>query len=164
MIVFTTGTSEPFDRLVAVADDVAAACSEPVLVQGGRSACRPRHAAFVDFMPYDELLRSVSNARAVVAHAGVGSTLVALNQGRRPFVVPRLRRFGEAVDDHQLTFARRLQELGLVHLVENADDLPRLLAADRGDALGSVGTGALAFALRDHLREVIGAPRGGPER
>ena len=28
--------------------------------------------------------------------------LTALTLGRRPVVVPRLRRFGEAVDDHQL--------------------------------------------------------------
>ncbi len=44
---------------------------------------------------------------------------VALAEGTRPVVVPRLRRFREAVDDHQLHLARRLAEAGSVRLVEN---------------------------------------------
>ena len=55
--------------------------------------------------PFDELVEHVRRARVVVSHAGVGSVLTALANGKRPVVVPRLHRFGEAVDDHQLPFA-----------------------------------------------------------
>ena len=77
----------------------------------GRAACRTTwavvdsppstHAACRSFRSTTsaELVRE---ARIVVTHAGVGSILLALTNGKRPFVVPRLRAFGETVDDHQL--------------------------------------------------------------
>ncbi len=49
----------------------------------------------------------------VIAHAGVGSALTALEAGRLPILVPRLERFGEHVDDHQLQIADHLQNRGL---------------------------------------------------
>jgi len=161
MIVFTIGTSEPFDRLVSVADAVAEACDDEVLVQGGRSECRFTHARLVDFLPYEELLAVIAHARIVVTHAGVGSILLALGQKRSPIVVPRRKQFGEAVDDHQLIFGRRLHELGLVHLVEEPSDLPQVLASipELPSGRGDVG-GTLAQALRSHLAQRVG-PAGG---
>ena len=74
------------------------------------------------------MVESVTRARVVVTHAGVGSVLVALGAGKRPVVVPRRGRFGEAVDDHQVDFARRFEQAGLVTLVEDADGLEDALA------------------------------------
>jgi len=42
--------------------------------------------------------------------------------------VPRLQRFGEAVDDHQLEFGRRAASAGLVTLVEDTADLGQAIA------------------------------------
>ena len=49
--------------------------------------------------------------------------MTALRLGHAPIVVPRLHRFGEHVDDHQLDIARRLQERGLVRCVEPGDTI-----------------------------------------
>jgi UDP-N-acetylglucosamine transferase subunit ALG13 len=70
----------------------------------------------------------VRRARVVVCHAGVGTILTALANGRRPIVVPRLARHGEAVDDHQVALARRLADVGLVLLAEDPSLVPQLLA------------------------------------
>ena len=101
---------------------------EDLVVQHGASAVRPRHAECVDFLDYDEFVGPHRQARVVVTHAGVGSVMTALAHGRRPLVVPRRVDFGEAVDDHQLTFARRADELGLVTLVEDVSDLAAISA------------------------------------
>ena len=53
--------------------------------------------------------------------------MVSLAAGRRPIVVPRLKRFGEAVDDHQLALARRLDSLAMVTLVQTVDELAEAL-------------------------------------
>jgi UDP-N-acetylglucosamine transferase subunit ALG13 len=158
MIVFTIGTSEPFDRLVCVADAVADACGDEVLVQGGRSQCRLQSAELVDFLTYDELVTAISRARAVVTHAGAGSVLLVIRQGKRPIVVPRLRRHGEAVDDHQLVFARRLHDLGLVHLLEDPAELPSVLRSSSSAAFQRPRSGdaPLSRALRAHLAECLG--------
>jgi beta-1,4-N-acetylglucosaminyltransferase len=139
MIFVTVGTSEfPFDRLVR-AIDVEDLSGEELVVQHGPSLVRPVGASRVAFLPYDELAETIRLARMVVTHAGVGSVMTALGNGKRPIVVPRLRRFGEAVDDHQLHLGRRLHEADLVTLVENPDDVLETLpsaAATSGVELG----------------------------
>lgn len=158
MILFTIGTSEPFDRLVRVADDVAGAFDERTIVQAGRSNCTLRSAEFVDFMPYEDLRASIASARAVVTHAGVGSVLLSLAEGARPIVVPRLRQYGEAVDDHQLAFARRLDSLGLVHLVEDPSRLvATIIATDQRRRRPDRSPPPLALALRERLERLLGS-------
>ena len=140
MIFATAGTNEaPFDRLLEALD--ALPRTEPLVVQHGASAVRPRDAHCVDFLAFEELVEHVRAARVVVTHAGVGSVTVALANGKRPLVVPRLRRFGEAVDDHQVVFARRFADAGLVTLVEDPCDLEQAVANGAGDGAGSVAAG-----------------------
>ncbi len=128
MIFVTTGTCEPFDRLLHALDELVV--DEELIVQHGHSRVRPPRARCVDFLAYDELVEVVRNARVVVTHAGVGSVLTALANGKRPIVVPRLAVHGDAVDDHQLEFARRLAANGVITLLEEPGRLSELLAAN----------------------------------
>ena len=161
MIVFTIGTSEPFDRLVAVADAVADACGERVVVQAGRSNCRLERAEMVPFVPSEELRALVADAHLVVTHAGAGSVLLAVGEGKRPVVVPRLRRHGEAVDDHQVDFGRRMAEIGLAHFVDDPGRLPDILPLlPEGDERPEARTPSVATAIREYLLERLGPPSG----
>jgi UDP-N-acetylglucosamine transferase subunit ALG13 len=53
-------------------------------------------------------------ADVVVTHAGVGSVLCAREAGHVPVVVPRLHRYDEHVDDHQLELVAALGANGHV--------------------------------------------------
>jgi UDP-N-acetylglucosamine transferase subunit ALG13 len=155
-VVVTVGTNEaPFDRLVAA---VGSLVGEPVVVQHGASAVRPARARCFDYLPHDELDRLVGSARVVVCHAGIGSVALALAHGKRPVVVPRLRRFREAVDDHQLFFARKLEATGLVTVVEDVEQLSRVVAGHDHAATLEPGPD-LTAAIRSALDELIGKPR-----
>ncbi len=161
MILFTIGTTVPFDRLVSVADAVAESCDERVVVQGGRSQCELTRASLVPFVSSDELRALVAEARVVVMHAGAGSALLALGEAKRPVLVPRLQRFGEAVDDHQVDFGRRLETIGLAHFVEDPETLPAFLVSlPPDDDRPAARTPSVAKALREHLRERLGPPAG----
>jgi UDP-N-acetylglucosamine transferase subunit ALG13 len=156
MIFVTIGTNEtPFDRLLRAVDALPA--GEEVVAQCGSSALRPARAACVDFLPFDELVDHVRRARVVVTHAGAGTVLVALANGKRPIVVPRLERHGEAVDDHQVAFARRLDELGLVKLVEDEGALPETVrdAAEPRAVPHDRSAPDLAEDLRAYLHGVL---------
>jgi UDP-N-acetylglucosamine transferase subunit ALG13 len=112
-------------------------------------------------VPYDELLRLVNEARIIVTHAGAGSTLLALGQGKRPVLVPRRAEYGEAVDDHQVSFAERMADLGLAHVVNDPVNLAEFLRTMPGDdEHPSARTHSLAEALRVHLAELLGPPSG----
>jgi exopolysaccharide biosynthesis glucuronosyltransferase PssE len=137
VILVTVGTNEAtFDRLLRTVEGLAA--QEEVVVQHGPSAVRPRGATCREFMPFDELVATMRRARVVVTHAGVGSVMTALLAGKRPIVVPRLRRHGEAVDDHQLAWARRLEEGGLAVLVEEPALLGPAVEHHAGDVDASL--------------------------
>jgi len=138
-VLVTVGTSEaPFDRLLRAVDRLELA-GERVVVQHGVSAVRPARAQCVDFLPFNELDRLTQSARVVICHAGVGSIAQALAHGRRPIVIPRLHRFGEAVDDHQVLFAHRLQEAELATVVEDLAQLEEVLAGARATPVPQSG-------------------------
>ena len=68
--------------------------------------------------------RHIRDARVVVTHAGVGSAMVSLANGKRPVVVPRRKSFAEAVDDHQLQLGRRLARRASSHSSRSPPDSP----------------------------------------
>jgi len=76
------------------------------------------------------LTQAIGEADVVVAHAGVGTALAALEVGKCPVLVPRRLVHGEHVDDHQTQIATELGSRGLAVSAE-ADDLTlgHLLAA-----------------------------------
>jgi UDP-N-acetylglucosamine transferase subunit ALG13 len=73
-------------------------------------------------VPHGELLEAVAAADVIVCHAGTGAALTALEAGRCPVLVPRLRRHGEHVDDHQVQIAAELSGRGLA-VVAAPDEL-----------------------------------------
>lgn len=68
-----------------------------------------------------ELRTRMAAADVVVAHAGVGSALTALQQGARPILVPRRSGHAEHVDDHQVQIAGALAARDLALAVEAED-------------------------------------------
>ena len=159
MILVAVGASEfPFDRLLRAVDKLPT--REKLVVQHGVSEVRPAHAQCIPFMPQEALAQLVREARVVVTHAGVGSILLSLTNGKRPCVVPRLGRFGETVDDHQLDSARRFAQAGLVTLVENPDQLSDAIAfAEASLVAPSLGEAQLVGELRTYLQTIL--PRFG---
>lgn len=101
---------------------------------------------WIRFGAYAEMAALCEQARAVVSHAGVGSIMTALAAGKQPIVVPRLRRFDEHVDDHQLQIAKQFESQGLVRCLTDAAELPTLLAEPAVAARRPAGAGSALFA------------------
>ena len=111
MIYVTVGTHhQRFDRLICALGPLAE-LDELVVQHGPAPAPREAHVA-VSFVSPSAAAAYVERARAVVMHAGVGSFLVAWRAGHVPVLVPRLRRYGEHVDDHQAKLAQALKLAG----------------------------------------------------
>lgn len=158
MILVTVGTNEArFDRLLRAIGP--GPDREAVVVQHGPSPIRPPGAVCFDFLPYDTLLGHARAARLVVAHAGAGSILMAAHAGKRPIVMARLQRYGEAVDDHQLAFARRLDDAGLADLVLEGDQLWRRVVDQTSSRRAAVQAGGLGPDLRAYLLQQLGPGR-----
>ena len=76
-----------------------------VFAQIGPSRLRPRHIQHAEFVSPKECSERMTGADAVVAHAGIGTILTALELGKPLLVMPRRAEFGEHRNDHQLATA-----------------------------------------------------------
>lgn len=129
MIYATVGTMHlDFGRLIHALDEYAAMSDERVVIQTGLSKIVPQHADYFPFKPRAELLALQAEARVIVCHAGIGSVIDALQAARPLLVVPRLRRFGEHNNDHQLDLARAVEQRGWGKALSDMGDLPKALA------------------------------------
>jgi UDP-N-acetylglucosamine transferase subunit ALG13 len=154
MIFVSVGTHEaPFDRMLRAV--YALGLDEELVVQYGPSAIRDDRAEQVDYIPFDTVVENIRNARAVVMHAGVGSVMISLANGKRPIVMARRREFGEHVDDHQVELARRMQGAGLVTFVETVDELRAAVARDAEPAGRMQGMPWLGSGLQEYLSEQL---------
>lgn len=157
MIFISVGTHEaPFDRLLRAVDELQ--LDEQIIIQHGPSRVRSAGAVESEFLSFDEVVDYIRQARAVVMHAGVGSVMISLANGKRPIVMPRMHRYGEHVDDHQLELARRLEANGLVTVVEDAAALAESLARPTEPPGRMSGIPWLGTDLREYLAEQLGPP------
>lgn len=153
-MIFATVGSHPsfgFDRFLRALEALPA---DQLVVQYGPGAPPANALTAAPWMAFAEVVDHIERAEKVISHAGTGTILCARRAGHTPLVVPRLRRFGETVDDHQLDLARALAQTGGIVLVEEVDELAAGLdrAPVRGDARPP-GSAELVDAVR---RELVG--------
>jgi len=151
-VIFATVGSHPtygFDRFLRALEDIP---GESLVVQYGPGRPPANAEEAQAWMSFPEILDHMSRAEKVVSHAGTGTILCARRAGHLPVVVPRLSRFGETVDDHQLELGRALAATGRIVLVEDIEELAEVLAAapSRGEAQPA-GSSQLAEAVREAL-------------
>lgn len=113
MIFVTVGTHEqPFNRLIQKVDELKqdGIIQEEVIIQTGFSTYEPQYCQWSKLLPYQQMIKKVSDAHIVITHGGPASFIMPLQIGKIPIVVPRQKRFNEHVNDHQVEFARNVSE------------------------------------------------------
>lgn len=130
MIFVTVGTQLAFDRLIGAVDAWAQGRPESrVFAQVGPTSLEPRHIDYAPFVSPVECHERMLGATAIVAHAGMGTILTALELGKPVLVMPRSAALREHRNDHQLATARRFAELGRVSVAFDESELPARLDA-----------------------------------
>ena len=115
-----------FERLIRKMDEVASTINEEVVMQIGHTKYTPRNAEYFQFTTAEELKALCQEARVVVTH-GAMTIIDALEQGTPVSAVPRLEKYGEHINDHQLYFVQELERDGKVIAVYNVDKLEEAL-------------------------------------
>ena len=125
MIFLTVGTQFPFDRLVRAVDDALdkIAIGEEVFGQIGAGSYRPRNFTAVNELEKHVYDQHVRRASGLISHAGMGTITMALDHSKPLLVMPRLKKHGEVVNDHQVAIAGRFAESGHLLVAYGPDDL-----------------------------------------
>lgn len=102
MIFVTVGSQMAFDRLIRAVDGWAKKkCRRDVFAQVGLTSYRPESMAFTSNLTPVEYRSKVESASLIVAHAGMGSVLTAMEMKKPLLVMPRRGHLNETRNDHQ---------------------------------------------------------------
>ncbi|OJF67699.1 hypothetical protein BK026_02245 [Alteromonas sp. V450] len=130
MIFLTTGTQLPFDRLVYWMDHF---CKENPEVkcfgQIGNSNYVPNHFRWVENLDFFEFDRAFEKAELVVAHAGMGTILTSLCEGKNLLVVPRKSTLREHRNNHQEGTAKKFSVFENCAKAETYQEFSKYIAA-----------------------------------
>jgi UDP-N-acetylglucosamine transferase subunit ALG13 len=168
VIFVTVGAQTPFDRLVKAIDQWARTQGRSdVFAQIGRTGYRPAHIEWAPFLEPEEFKRRCAAARAIVAHAGTGSIITALQLGRPILVMPRRASLRETRNDHQLATAERFARFASVAVAwdesELAERMQRIDGLAGRPALGEHASRQLLAAIRDFIDDAAARPLGDDE-
>ena len=123
MIFLTIGAQEPFDRLVKMVDELAPQLELPVFAQVSRTSYKVKNMEAVEFLTPAEFEKHFNETRLLISHAGMGTIISSLVNAKPMVVMPRLSKFGETRNDHQVATAKRFEKLGYVNVAYNEEEL-----------------------------------------
>ena len=113
MIFVTVGTHEQsFERLIKKLDELVASgeITDDVIIQKGYTDYEPKHCKAQAFIPAQEMATYMQNADLVISHGGPATYMAAVAKDKPTLVIPRLSKFSEHVNDHQLDFANKINK------------------------------------------------------
>lgn len=117
MILVLLGTQDkPFERLLKmVAKEIDNGnIKEKVVAQTGCTNFSHDKIKTFDFTTKEEIEKLIDKARIIITHAGVGTITECLEKNKKVIVVPRLKKYGEHTNDHQLQITKEFEMKGYV--------------------------------------------------
>ena len=160
MIFVTVGTHEQgFERLIKKVDDLVrdGKIKEDVVMQIGFTQYKPKYCKWQKLFPYSEMKEMMQKARIVITHGGPASFIMALQEGKTPIVVPRMAKYNEHVNDHQLDFSlavnERYKNLIVVKDVETLEEV----ISDYDNLVRSMNSGTLSnnMAFNKKFKKIV---------
>lgn len=143
MIFITTGTQEPFDRLIKVIDTIAHDLKDEIIAQSFTGRYQPKNFSINKFYTPAEFDDIFKRARLIVSHAGMGNIINALTIEKPILVMPRKKDLGEHRNNHQIATVKKFKELGYIYIAndekELTEKLTKLVLNDKIDTLHQVG-------------------------
>ena len=112
-IFVTVGThSQGFDRLIKEVDEllIKEKIKDKVFAQIGNTKYIPKKIIFKKFLNEKEYLKNFKKADLIISHAGAGSIINALKLNKKLILVPRLKKFNEHTDNHQIELAKEIRK------------------------------------------------------
>lgn len=155
MIFATIGTQAPFDRFIKIIDEMAPQLGEEVVAQVYHCNFTPRNIKTVDFLPPDAFNELYKKARLIVAHAGMGTILSAMQQQKPIIIFPRIAALGEHRNEHQMATAKKFKELGSVYVAMSEEELKQLLLRNDLHCLQKIGNSASEDLIKS-IEDFIG--------
>ena len=130
MIFVTLGSQKfQFNRLLIEIDRLVeeGKITEEVFAQTGYSDYEPKNYEYKNFLDREEFSGIMGECDKVITHGGTGAIIGAVKKEKKVIAVPRLAKFNEHVDDHQLQITKQFSEMRFVKSINKIDELEECL-------------------------------------
>lgn len=126
MIFVTVGSQKfQFNRLLKELDMLVEknGIKEDIFAQTGYSDYKPKNYKYKNFLDRDEFKELMEKSNKVITHGGTGAIVGAVKQGKKVIAIPRLKEYGEHVDNHQLQIIDEFKKMKFISAVNEIDKL-----------------------------------------
>lgn len=129
MILVTVGTQkQQFNRLFELIEKCDYLKDEKIIAQVGYTKYNNEKIKCFDFISLDKMNKYISQSDIVITHGGVGTIFSALKQGKKVIAVPRLAKYDEHINDHQIEVCEELEKEGyILYYKDGVDTLEELI-------------------------------------
>lgn len=126
MIFITLGSQKfQFNRLLQAVDELIEndVIDDEVFAQVGYSDYEPKHFEYKQFLDREEFAAQEGDCDILITHGGTGAIIGAVKKGKKVIAVPRLAKYGEHVDDHQIQLIEQFKGQNLICGLDDTTEL-----------------------------------------
>lgn len=116
-----------FDRLMDAIMKSNLINNHDIYMQLGYTNGVYQNVHYQQYYTEEELLKQIELADVIITHAGVGSIVSCLKLNKPTIVVPRLGKYKEQNNDHQVQIMKRYQEQGYIIALEDLSKLEQTI-------------------------------------
>ena len=130
MILVLLGTQDKsFKRLLDKVEEQInlGNIKEKIVVQAGYTKYNSSNMEIFDLISNDKLNKLMDDADIIITHGGVGSIIESLKKNKKIIVCPRLKKYNEHTNNHQLQIVESFSKKGYIIPYYENDDLGKIL-------------------------------------
>ena len=128
MIFCTIGNDRhKFPRFIKIIEEINDFYNDDIFLQHGYSLPPKEGIISCQFLKREKFENKIQQAKYIISHGGAGTIAYCLQNKKIPIVIPRLKKYNEHLDNHQLDIASHFAKEGLCIVEHNADRIIKLL-------------------------------------
>jgi UDP-N-acetylglucosamine transferase subunit ALG13 len=115
-----------------------------------------------DFVPMDTAIEYIKMSELVISHAGIGTIILCKEYGIPIIILPRRKKYGEHMNDHQMEIAKILEEKkdANVHVIYEESELERVIKEvlknkEKYTPIENVGRANLIRTIREFIERGV---------
>ncbi|PEZ45480.1 capsular biosynthesis protein CpsG [Priestia megaterium] len=130
LVTIGSMVEKKFTRLFHIIDEL---CEENVLdgsqliAQSGFDNYIPRNFKAFDMLADEEFKKLIGESDLIITHAGTGTVTACLKRNKKVIVFPRMAKYDEHYDDHQLELANLFIKNNYVLCAKNKEELTKCI-------------------------------------
>lgn len=126
MVFVSVGTQkQQFTRIFQMVENSIVLEDDEIVAQTGNTKFESKRIKMLPSIDNNKFNEYIKKADFVICHGGVGTIFNALENGKRILVVPRLGKYKEHINDHQLEVAGQLEKEGYLILYKDGEDFDK---------------------------------------